>query len=489
MALSLQVKNQHLLSRAGFGIAGIEISSLSKIKTKKLFEELVNNSNQNFEAFDVADISIKNLIMGVGEDTNMGTLKKNDLEQADRVKIREQSREDLKSLNYKWLDEMAQSKAVLREKMSFFWHGHFACRDVNIIYQQQLLQEIRFNALGNFKDLLFAVSKNASMLSFLNNQQNRKQKPNENFAREVLELFTMGRGNYTEKDIKEAARAFTGWGYNFKGEFTLRKQFHDDGEKTFLGQTGNFSGEDVLNIILQQKQTAIFLTQKMYKFFVNDQLDDKNIQWLANRFYKNNYNIGALLKDIYTSDWFYNDKNVGCKIKSPVELIVGLRKTLNIKMDEPQRQLVIQNALGQVLFYPPNVAGWPGGTNWIDSSTLMFRLQLPRIIKENEEISISTKADDDIEMGMMEKKKLKLAKNRFSGFNISASIDWKNYIAQFDNIQRPLLLEALKTAIVPKVGNKIKNEVIEKEADNSSRASYIKTVTIALMSSPEYQMC
>ena len=196
-----------------------------------------------------------------------------------------------------------------------------------------------------------------------------------------------------------------------------------------------------------------------------------------------------MLKDIYTSDWFYNDKNVGCKIKSPVELIVGLRKTLNIKMDEPQRQLVIQNALGQVLFYPPNVAGWPGGTNWIDSSTLMFRLQLPRIIKENEEISISTKADDDIEMGMMEKKKLKLAKNRFSGFNISASIDWKSYIAQFDNVQRPLLLEALKTAIVPKVGNKIKNEVIEKEADNSTRASYIKTVTIALMSSPEYQMC
>src|SRR5690606_8428790 len=173
---------------------------------------------------------------------------------------RRQSAQDLKSLNLSWLNQMINSEAQLREKMSFFWHGHFSCRVVNIFFQQQLLHEIRTNALGDFGSLLRGVSKSAAMLLFLNNQQNRKQSPNENFAREVMELFTMGRGNYSEQDVKEAARAFTGCGTNAKGEFVNGNNAHGEGEKTFLGQTGNCDGDDMIDIILEQKATAYVRT-------------------------------------------------------------------------------------------------------------------------------------------------------------------------------------------------------------------------------------
>src|SRR6185436_19949343 len=190
--------------------------------------------------------------------------------------------------------------AQLREKMAFFWHGHFACRNLNVFYQQGLLDIIRSNALGNFRTMLHEVSKSAAMLNYLNNQQNRKDHPNENFAREVMELFTLGRGNYSEDDIKNAARAFTGWASIPKGEFIFRRNQHDFGTKTVLGKTGNLTGEEVLDILLEQKQTAKHITQKMYKFFVSDTIDANHVEWLADRFYKSDYDISKLTEDIFT---------------------------------------------------------------------------------------------------------------------------------------------------------------------------------------------
>ena len=187
---------------------------------------------------------------------------------ADQKKlIQQRNRKQNIEVNLNFLQEMVHGEDQLREKMAFFWHGHFATRVVNPKMSAQILNVIRQNALGNFKDLLFAVSKAPAMLSFLNNQQNKKGHPNENFAREVMELFTMGRGTYTEEDIREAARAYTGWAYNKDGEFVERKNVHDNGTKTFLGRTGNFSGDDVLHIILEQKATARFITAKLYRFF------------------------------------------------------------------------------------------------------------------------------------------------------------------------------------------------------------------------------
>jgi hypothetical protein len=160
------------------------------------------------------------------------------LSTAQKNALRKQSVEGLRNLNLRWLDEMVQGNP-LREKMAFFWHGHFACRNLNIYFQQQLLDIIRRHAMGNFGELLREVSRSAAMLAFLNNQQNRKQSPNENFAREVMELFTLGRGHYTEADIREAARAFTGWGFNLQGEFVFRASLHDAGSKTVLGRSGS----------------------------------------------------------------------------------------------------------------------------------------------------------------------------------------------------------------------------------------------------------
>jgi len=177
-------------------------------------------------------------------------------------------------------------------------------------FNRQLLNVIRKNALGNFKELLFEVSKSPAMLQFLNNQQNKKDHPNENFAREVMELFTMGRGNYTENDIKELARAFTGWGYDKEGNFTERPKQHDTGAKTFLGKTGNFTGDDVLNIILEQKATAKFITAKIYKFFVNENPDQNNINKLSEELYTSNYDLKKLMQNIFSSSWFYDQKKM-----------------------------------------------------------------------------------------------------------------------------------------------------------------------------------
>ncbi|MEO9071096.1 MAG: DUF1800 family protein, partial [Ginsengibacter sp.] len=230
MPLSNQLKNQHLLWRAAFGPMAENINQIGNVSQKELYHTLVETSSKSPDPLIVATSDSDDLIK---EMQDLGKMQK--LTSDQKKQIRKQSVDDIKKLNLAWLNEMINSERQLREKMSLFWHGHFACRVINIYYQQQLLNVIRENALGNFGDLLRGVSKSPAMLSFLNNQQNKKQHPNENFAREVMELFTMGRGNYTENDVKEGARAYTGWGFNLSGEFVDRPFLHDTGSKTFLG--------------------------------------------------------------------------------------------------------------------------------------------------------------------------------------------------------------------------------------------------------------
>ncbi len=494
MVVTTQMKNQHLLWRAGFGAAAEDIATLSKSSPKDTYALLEKTSAKKPEYFDVADNSIKGIFMGISDVVKMEELRKNGLDNETKRKIRNQSREDLKSLNLRWLDEMVNTNAQLREKMSLFWHGHFACRDINIFFQQLMLSEIRNNALGNFGDLLRAVSKSAAMLGFLNNQQNRKQKPNENFAREVMELFTMGRGNYTEQDIKEAARAFTGWGFNLSGEFVFRRFQHDTGKKTILGRTGNFDGDDILNILLENRKTAHYITRKIYRHFVNEHVEDEGkIKWLADRFYQSNYNIGDLMKDIFTSDWFYDAKNIGAKIKSPIELLVGIRRLLPMEMESEQLQLLFQRALGQVLFYPPNVAGWPGGKQWIDSSSLMLRLKIPQLIKDDDTFDIKVKDDDDQQMGMKEQYKAKNNKSlnavAKTGFQVRANVDWEKYASQYNGVPREQLFDVIEAVVLQSNPGSVNESAVKAVIDSTSRENYIKTATVALMSTPEYQVC
>ena len=484
MLLSNRLKNQHLLWRAGFGPMAENAAALDIIPQKKMWDLLLDTSAKEPEKINVAANLLDGLVKGVD-----GLVQLEKLTNEQKQAMRKQSRDDLKNLNLRWLDEMINSQAQLREKMSLYWHGHFACRVINIYYQQQLLDIIRTNAFGKFSDLLKEVSKCPAMLQFLNNQQNKKQHPNENFAREVMELFTMGRGNYTENDVKEAARAFTGWGFNLQGAFVFRPLQHDTGSKTFLGKTGNFDGDDIIDILLEQQQTATFITKKIYRFFVNEKTDDVKIAWLAKRFYENDYDIKKLMEDIFTSDWFYEEKNIGTKIKSPVELIVGIRRLLPLELQNDNSQLLFQRALGQILFYPPNVAGWPGGKSWIDSSTLMLRLRIPQIITANEAINIRPKNDDDVMMGqMMENKMTDKVNSSFADKGSTATVDWAAVATIFESVPRENLLTKISATIL-QTKSRVGTVVLDRYLNNESRENYIKSAIVNLMSTPEYQLC
>ena len=486
MLLSNKIKNQHLLWRAGFGPMAENIAILDNISTKELWQTLLSTSVDAPPKMNVAT-DPKNDKAYMNED---GTpMQYKEMDAVTKKLIVQQYRADLKDMNIAWLNNMINSKAQLREKLTFFWHGHFACRSRNALYAQELFNIIKENAIGNFGDMLRAVSKSPAMLQFLNNQQNRKGHPNENFAREVMELFTLGRGNYTENDIKEGARAFTGWAFNKEGEFEFRKRAHDDGAKTFFTQTGNFSGDDIINILLKNPQTANFICKKMYKFFVNEKVDNGKVELLAKRFYKSNYDISKLIEDIFTSEWFFEQKNIGVKIKSPIELIAGIRRFLPMNLDNDDAQLLFQKVLGQILFYPPNVAGWAGGRAWIDSSTLMVRLQIPQALSSKDEINIRPKTDDDTEMGMKEEKKIRLGKKAaFTKAGATANIDWILVNKVFEKTARPQLLQAIIDTLLQTKG-RITDATLAKYINNESRENFIKSVVVNVMSTPEYQMC
>ncbi|HSV11381.1 MAG TPA: DUF1800 domain-containing protein [Hanamia sp.] len=477
MSISNQLKNQHLLWRAAFGPMAENVNELSDVSQKAMYKVLEKTSFQKADEINVATHAFDGLIKGVQD---LGQMQK--LTPDQKKQLRKQSVEDLKNLNLSWLNQMINSEAQLREKMSLFWHGHFACRVINIYFQQQLLNVIRQNAFGNFGDLLREVSKSPAMLSFLNNQQNRKQHPNENFAREVMELFTMGRGHYTETDIREAARAYTGWGFNVKGEFVNRPFLHDNGSKTFLGKTGNFDGDDIIDIILEQKATAKFITAKIYKYFVNDEVDNEKVEKLAGKFYRDNYNLRNLMNEIFLSEWFYEEKNIGTRIKSPVELLVGIRRLIPMELEKPEAQLLFQRVLGQVLFYPPNVAGWPGGKNWIDSSALMFRMRLPQIVTNAEEFLITPKDDDDVMMGKEGVDTSSKTKQ------LQVNVDWNSVVKVFDQTSRENLFQMINE-IVLQTKSSINPNVLKRYVDSTSREGFIKSTIIELMSTPEYQLC
>lgn len=450
--------NKHLLWRAGFGPGINQFEEIQTRSNKALVNELFREKDFTEITYDTPDVVSTDYM-----DSRTPAEKRKENQKINR----EQNNE----LNLNFLDRMINSSDQLREKMAFFWHGHFATRINNSKFNRQLLNSIRKNALGNFKDLLFDVSRSPAMLSFLNNQQNKKDHPNENFAREVMELFTMGRGNYTEKDIREAARAFTGWGYDKDGNFNDRKKLHDTGSKTFLGKTGNFTGDDILNNILEQKATAQFITSKIYKFFVNENFDHTIINQLSEDFYHSGYDIKKLLQQIFSSSWFYDQKNIGTKIKSPIELMVGMMRALPMNIQNPENLIVYQKLLGQMLLYPPNVAGWPSGKSWIDSSTLMLRLQIPQIWSGLRPLEYSPRQDDDIDMGM---KSRETALNKaFKNPNIT--IDWNRVEKVFQNKNsEDYLLQNSKSLDMGSVKN---------FSDQT-----VKMNIINLMSTPEYQL-
>ncbi len=278
-----------------------------------------------------------------------------------------------------WLYRMYHTPHPLLERCTLMWHNHFATSIAKIgksmmMYQQNLL--LRKHALGKFQPMLSDISHDPAMLVWLDSNSNIKGRPNENYAREIMELFSLGIGNYTENDIREVARAFTGWGAT-GGEFVFNKSLHDEGEKSFLGETGNFDGDDVVRIIMKQPATARFLVRKMFREFVNEAEapSDELIEPLAEQLRKSDYDINACVETILRSKLFNSEHAYRMRIKSPVEYVVGITRSFeaSVSMEKLAKSM---DGLGQTLFAPPNVKGWDGGPAWLNSATLLARHNL-----------------------------------------------------------------------------------------------------------------
>jgi len=349
-----------------------------------------------------------------------------------------------------WLTEMLVTPSPFTEKMTLFWHNHFVSsqqkvRSPQLMYRQNVL--LRRHALGNFGALLHAIARDPAMVIYLDNASNRKGQPNENFAREVMELFTLGEGHYGERDIKEAARAFTGWGIDpDRGEFVFRRVAHDDGVKTVLGRSGSFNGEAVLDILLAQPQTAEHIAAKLWREFVSPEPDPAAVGRVAKAFRESGYEIGAALRALLTADAFYEPRNRAVLIKSPVELVVGTLRQFGFATGEPLPFVLSTAQLGQSLLAPPNVKGWPGGEAWINSTTLLARKAfLDRLFRVEE-----TRAMMAAGGGMVLPKaaeSMTEGRQRFLRAMLDVQFDGGKWMSQFDD--RPQLLRRVVLAAPP----------------------------------------
>lgn len=291
-----------------------------------------------------------------------------------RQKRIKQLRPRVAELQAWWMAEMLATPAPLAERMTLFWSNRFTSSFQNVRWMQLMYQQnvmFRRNALGNYRTLLHEMIRDPAMVIYLNGQQNRRRVPNENFARELLELFTLGEGHYSEADIKQAARAFTGWKVVPPGRAELNPRQFDEGRKTFLGKSGNFNGDDIVDLILEQPRAAEFVVENLWREFVSPMPDALVVSKLAKDF-RRDWEIAPLLKKLVKQPAFIEQARAGSLVKSPVELVVGTARALQLPI--PPTQLArAAGKMGQHLFSPPNVKGWPTGEDWITSNWLLER--------------------------------------------------------------------------------------------------------------------
>jgi len=289
-------------------------------------------------------------------------------------------------LGYWWLDQFFYNPTSIIEQMTLFWHDHFATSIQTVRYPPAMYHQnkvLRENALGNFKDLVIMMTLDPAMMIWLDNMENRVGAINENFSRELLELFTMGEGNYSQSDVMEAARALTGYQTDGLNVYFNSNRF-DDGQKTFLGQTGNFDTYDVIDIIFEQNQTAYFISEKLYKWFIYENPDEEIVQQLAQIMIDNDYEIKPVLLALLNSEHFFDENFYGSKYKNPLTHSLGAMRQSYIDINQSisyQNSEIsfyevlryVQNLGGQLILNPPDVSGWPGYRNWINTYTLPWR--------------------------------------------------------------------------------------------------------------------
>jgi uncharacterized protein (DUF1800 family) len=372
------VKAAHLLQRAGFGGTLEEIEDVCALGPEKAVEQLLDfpDAGADDVGTDTPDLSgIDGYPRTFAERRKLFEGKTADERQMRVQQLQRADREAVRATAVWWVNRMALGPFPLQEKLTLYWHGHFTTsardeRSAWLMWQQN--ETLRRNAAGNFEKFVKSISRDPAMLDYLNNQQNRKGKPNENYARELMELFTLGIGAYTEADIKEAARAFTGWGHDGEA-FIFRPSLHDADPKKFFGVQGNFDGDDIIDLILRRKECGNYIASKLFRFFAYDKLENGMENGLGDVLRDRHYEIRPLLYTIFTSKAFYSPASIGTQIKSPVQLVTSTARQMGLKAPNTGGIAGALEQMGQVPLNPPNVKGWPGGRTWISTSTLFVR--------------------------------------------------------------------------------------------------------------------
>ncbi|MCP4781923.1 MAG: DUF1800 domain-containing protein [Fuerstiella sp.] len=369
---------RHLLFRTGFGGTPQQVERLHAMGLKKAVAHVMDFSQQSDAEFEL-EISTP-ASWGIDISRNARGKKLTDPEKRKaRQEMRRKDTRMYQDLRQWWMKRIVTSKQPLEENLTLFWHGLFSTgyRTVQVSYGMHQQNELfRDNAAGNYADMLHGIIHDPAMLRYLDNNTNLKGRPNENLAREIMELFAMGEGcGYTENDIKEGARALTGNTFDrLKSKYHFNARTHDNGDKTIFGKTGNFDGDQFVDLILEQEATPAFIAERLFAYFAYSDPDPKTVKALSSCLYKSKYELAPMLKIILTSKAFYSDKARGTMIKSPVHLVAGTLRTLGISADAKINGAVSAAAsMEQDLFQPPNVKGWEGGANWINSTTLFTR--------------------------------------------------------------------------------------------------------------------
>ncbi len=364
----------HLLRRAGFGGSIEDIENLRRLGPSLAVEKLLTFSSNDGTQDNPHDLD-----------------EQFEAARAAGRQVNQQVASTIPVAQAWWLYKMRVSSQPLKEKLTLFWHGHFVSGldKVRHGYMLQTQNELfRRMGLGRFENLTLAVAKDPAMLRYLDNNVNTKQKPNENFAREIMELFTMGvHGGYTEKDIQEAARAFTGWTFTYKRnagveaikhpEFVFNAKEHDTGAKTVLGQSGNLNGEDVVRIVANHPSTAKYMVTKLWNFFVSPKIPEATLAELESFWARTQGNIRDLLREILGSEEFYAPENRYALIKTPLELVIGSLRASQAVLDPVHEKALsaVLSRMAQIPFFPPDVSGWDGDIDWIADTTMLNRLQ------------------------------------------------------------------------------------------------------------------
>lgn len=389
---------EHLLNRAGFGGTPEDVQKLAAMSLADAVAYFVDYDKTPDNAPPAPDWAkpdpervqkyqeIQRMAREEKESAQTEDQKREAAEKRQEM-VRQLQRDqlrDLQEMRYDWLKRMASGSRPLQEKLTLFWHGHFATSAVKVkdaYFMWLQIDTFRRKGSGNWLDLLEATATDPAMLIWLDQAQSRKQHPNENFARESMELFALGEGHYTEKDVTEAARAMTGWSLDRPNEeYIYRPRVHDEGIKTVLGKTGNLNGRDVLELIVAQPQAARFITGKLWKFFASENPNPQLVDAMADAFRANGNNFAPFLRTLFSSEEFYSDTVMHSQIKSPVQWLISTVRTLQRDLPPPIVATQMIKTLGQDLLVPPNVKGWDGGLSWITTNTLLARYNQAAIL-------------------------------------------------------------------------------------------------------------